>query len=69
MSDQQNQQNAQNAVQIGIAKIYVKDLSFESPQSPAIFRDNWRPEIKLDVSVRPKRIQENLFEVCLELTV
>jgi preprotein translocase subunit SecB len=59
----------QNVLQIGIAKIYVKDLSFESPMAPNIFRENWRPEIKLDVSVKPRRVQEHLFEVALELTV
>jgi preprotein translocase subunit SecB len=59
----------QNAVQIGIAKIYVKDISFESPMAPMIFRENWRPEIKLDVTVTPRHVQESLFEVALEITV
>lgn len=59
----------QNALQVRIAKLYIKDLSFESPQAPAVFRDNWRPEIKLDVSTRHRRVQENFFEVSVELTV
>ena len=37
-------------LQIGILRLYVKDLSFESPQAPLIFRKQWQPEIKLDVS-------------------
>lgn len=59
----------QNALQIGIARIYVKDLSFESPQAPQIFRDNWQPEIKMNAVVKPRRVQANMFEVTLELTV
>lgn len=57
------------SMQIGIAKLYIKDLSFESPQAPQIFRENWRPEVKMNVAVKPKRMQDNLFEVVLELNV
>ena len=59
----------QNAPQIGIARIYVKDLSFESPKAPEVFGADWHPEIKLDVAVRHRRFQGNLFEVTLELTI
>lgn len=61
--------NEHNTLQIGIARIYVKDLSFESPKTPAIFRDNWRPEVKMDVNVKPRRIEGTMFEVVLTLTV
>ncbi|MBW2209348.1 MAG: protein-export chaperone SecB, partial [Deltaproteobacteria bacterium] len=27
--------------------IYVKDVSFETPNSPEIFRAKWEPEVKL----------------------
>ena len=39
--------NAQDAPQgqFGIQKIYVKDLSFETPNSPNIFTDPWKPEV------------------------
>ena len=59
----------QQALQIGIVRIYLKDLSFESPKAPQIFRENWRPEIKLDVSVRPKKVDGNFYEVSLGITV
>ena len=59
----------QNALQVGIVRIYLKDLSFESPKAPQIFRENWRPEIKLDVSVKLKRIEGDFYEVCLGMTV
>lgn len=59
----------QQQPQVGIARIYVKDISFESPLAPKIFMQQWRPEIKLGVEVRHRKVQENLFEVSLELTV
>jgi preprotein translocase subunit SecB len=62
-----NQPPAQ--LQVGIAKIYVKDLSFESPQAPLIFQKNWRPEIKIDAQIQHRMIQESLYEVVLLLTI
>jgi len=60
----------QNVLQIGIARIYVKDLSFESPKAPMVFRgEAWRPELKLDVGVKPRKIQGDYWEVALELTI
>lgn len=58
-----------SAMQIGLARLYVKDISFESPRAPEIFRAAWRPEIKLDVAIHTRRAQENLFEVTLSLTI
>ena len=58
-----------NQVEIGIARLYVKDLSFESPAAPGVFTKNFQPEIKVRVGVKPQRIEENLFEVCLELHI
>lgn len=55
--------------QVGIARIYVKDLSFESPTAPKIFTLDWRPEVKLDVSVRPQQLEGHFWEVTLKLTV
>ena len=57
------------SLQLGIVRIYVKDLSFESPKAPQIFRANWRPEIKLDVTVTPRQIEGSFFEVVLGLTI
>lgn len=55
-------------VQIGISRIYLKDLSFESPLAPEVFRTQFQPEIKIDVSVRHERVDNNLYEVTLEIT-
>ena len=57
------------SLQIGIARLYIKDLSFEAPRSPQIFRENWRPEVKMDLKVKPRRIEAGLHEVSVVLTL
>lgn len=61
--------NDPQSLQVRIAKVYVKDLSFESPQAPAVFRETWRPEIKVNVTTRHRKVQENFYEVSVDLTV
>jgi preprotein translocase subunit SecB len=59
----------ENTKEFGIQKIYVKDVSFETPNSPAIFRDQWQPDINLQLNNNTKTIEENIHEVILTLTV
>ena len=61
----QQQQNAQFAIQ----RIYTKDISFETPNSPGIFTKEWKPEIKLDLDTRTGQIDEHNYEVVLAVTV
>ena len=58
-----NEQNAEK--RLSIIKIYLKDFSFESPQSPAIFRrGEWKPQTTLNL-----RSSHNAHEIVLTLTV
>ena len=52
-----------------IQRIFTKDISFESPGSPAIFQKDWQPEIKLDLDTRSNKLADDTFEVILALTV
>ncbi|MCC2617349.1 protein-export chaperone SecB [Aestuariibacter halophilus] len=52
-----------------IQRIYVKDISFEAPNSPAIFSKEWKPEIKLDIDTRSAALGDDLYEVVLAVTV
>ncbi|HSH30386.1 MAG TPA: protein-export chaperone SecB [Thiohalobacter sp.] len=55
--------------QFAIQKIYVKDLSFETPNSPAVFTEEWKPEVNLNLNTESRGIAENVYEVVLKLTV
>jgi preprotein translocase subunit SecB len=55
--------------QFAIQRIYTKDVSFETPNSPAIFQKEWQPEVKLDLDTRSNKIADDIYEVVLALTV
>lgn len=63
------QDNPQAGKQFSIQKIYTKDMSFETPNSPAIFTQDWRPEINLELNSHTAKIGEGVHEVVLSLTV
>jgi len=55
--------------QFGIQRIYTKDLSFETPNSPAIFKEQWTPDTSLNLNTEVQQLEEGLFEVSLSVTV
>jgi len=63
-----NEQTTQQ--QLTIHSQYIKDLSFENPNSPAIFTPNdQQPEIQINVNVTATpQEQERVFEVALTIT-
>jgi len=60
---------AESAPQFAIQRVYTKDVSFETPNSPAIFQEDWKPEVKLDIDTRSDKLADNTYEVVLSLTV
>lgn len=52
-----------------IQKIYIKDLSFETPNSPAIFTEQWEPQNNLDLNSATRGLAENIYEVVLSITL
>ncbi len=56
--------------QFAIQKIYLKDVSFESPNSPQAFTGgDWQPEINVQINSSNQTIAENTYEVILDITV
>jgi len=55
--------------QFTIQKIYVKDLSFETPYSPQVFLDKWEPDVNLQLSNTASVLSDKTHEVVLSLTV
>ena len=54
--------------QFMIQRVYVKDLSFETPNSPSIFRDEWEPKLNLDLNTSHSILEDNVYEVILDVT-
>ncbi|WP_044873042.1 protein-export chaperone SecB [Pseudomonas sp. LFM046] len=55
--------------QFSLQRIYVRDLSFEAPKSPEIFRQEWSPSVSLDLNTRQKQLDGDFHEVVLTLSV
>jgi len=65
MSEQQAQPQQ---VEFNIQRVYVKDISFECPNSPTVFKKEWAPEIAMDIDTKSTKLEDNVYEVVLSLT-
>lgn len=52
-----------------IQKIYLKDISFETPSGLEAFTQAWKPNVQQDLNIQVTSIEENLFEIVLLLTI
>ena len=55
--------------QFAVQRIYTKDLSFESPNAPEIFRGEWKPQNELNLNTKVNRLADQAYEVVLSVTV
>ncbi|HEX7080965.1 MAG TPA: protein-export chaperone SecB [Gammaproteobacteria bacterium] len=55
--------------QLLLQKIYVKDLSFESPKAPGVFNTTVTPQTQLNMRSSAREVAPNTQEVTLTLTV
>ncbi len=71
MTEQNNTAVAQEEVapQFSLQRIFVKDLSFEAPKSPEIFREDWSPQVEMDLNTRQRSLEGDFHEVVLTITV
>jgi len=55
--------------EFAIHRIYVKDVSLETPHSPAVFSEEWQPDVNLNLSSAARPLGGNAYEVVLVVTV
>ena len=60
---------AQTEQKFAVQRVYLKDLSFETPQGAAAFNKQWQPKVNQDLSTKSAKIDENLYEVSLRMTI
>lgn len=66
MADENNNAGQQ---QFALQRIYIKDMSFESPQGVKAFTQQWKPQVKMDLNTRHEKIDDSNYEVVLTLTI
>jgi preprotein translocase subunit SecB len=52
-----------------IQRVYLKDVSFEAPNAPAVFSAQWKPETNVQLATELVRLEEDIYEVALGITV
>jgi preprotein translocase subunit SecB len=68
MSD--NNTAAPEGPQFILQRIYTKDVSFETPNSPAVFTENWDPETNVELNSTGNKLNDDgIYEVVLSVTV
>lgn len=51
-----------------IQKIYTKDISFESPNTPGIFTSEFQPQLAVDLNVESKKLEDDIYHVVVRVT-
>ena len=54
---------------IGLISQYVKDLSFENPNAPAVYQWQSAPQVDVQFNIGADNVGENLYEVSLKIDI
>ena len=52
-----------------IQRMYLKDLSLEQPNSPAILLEQQQPQVDINLAISAETVAEGVYEVCVTATV
>ena len=72
MAEQESnaQETKENGQQLAIQNIYIKDSSYEAPNSPTIFSgDAGQPQIQMNIAIKSNSLGSDNHEVVLTVTV
>lgn len=53
----------------GIQRLFVRNISFESPMAPDVFLSTWKPQIKIDLNTQHRALEDDRHEIILRITV
>lgn len=59
----------QASVNFTVHNIYLKDVSFECPNSPQVFTLEWNPKLEFDIQMGHTSLEKDLYEVTMAITV
>ena len=60
---------AETAPEVGMISQYVKDLSFENPNAPAVYQWQSQPQIEVSFNIGANTVGEDIHEVALKIEV
>lgn len=62
-------EEAQVPFEMQIQRIYIKDVSFEAPNLPTIFHQEWKPQLGFELDTETVQVSEDTYEVTLHINV
>lgn len=63
-------ETAPKGIQFVIQRIFIKDISMESPLTPELFKEtNWQPQIDVRLNTSNKKVADNVFDVTLDMEI
>jgi preprotein translocase subunit SecB len=63
------EENSAVEKQFSIQKIYIKDMSFETPNSPKVFTEKWEPTVDFNLGTHVLALENSMYEVALTVTI
>ena len=60
---------ADSAPQIALISQYVKDLSFENPNAPAVYQWQDQPQIDVQFNIGAEKVGDEVIEIALKIDV
>lgn len=69
MAQDSNQAAMNEQPTFGIEKLYIKDASIEVPNAPQIFTDRTAPEVSVELANTAQRLEDDIFDVAIKVTV
>jgi preprotein translocase subunit SecB len=63
------EENTTAEKQFAIQKIYTKDISFETPNTPKVFTQAWEPNVDFNLSTSMTALEETVYEIALTVTI
>ena len=60
---------AASQAQFTVEKIYVKDVSFEAPNTPQVFNEQGQPQLSMNLNQKVGRLDGDAYEAILGVTL
>ena len=69
MDQNQTAADSTNNKQINLQRLYVKEQQCKLPRGLQIFKDEWQPEINMEIQINNAAIEKDVYEAVLQITI
>ena len=69
MATEQNKPTEENKKQVDLQRLYVKEQQCKISRSPSIFKEEWQPEINMEMQINNAPIEEDIYEATLQINI